>query len=410
MPKGRILWIGDAGSHGGFATVTHNIAERLVIEHGWDITVLAANYQGDHWDTPLKLYPASQKEPADVIGMSRFVEMVARVQPDAIMFVQDPKVVLNALTGNPWDREHLLWQGMMASGGLVYRPPILAYLAIDGDNSPRQWDQLLQRPGLTRIAMSNHGTTAMPEAEVIWHGVDHDVFYPRDKREAKAALGFDPDRFLVLRVDKNTWRKDYPSSWKALRPLLREHDDIDVHFHCRPTAKDGYDLNAVRFNDEDIRDRLTYTEALSVLPGGGFVGVGQEQMALLYNAADVFLSTSWGEGFGLTILEAMACGTPVIAQRCSAITEVVGDGGVLIEPAGRMYVPMGQEQSIPDVGRFTYWLERLYESRTKREALGAAAHQQSLRFQWPEAAKHFDAAITRAIEANQKLLAEAVPA
>lgn len=392
----RLLWIGDAGAHGGFATVTHGIAERLVTEYGHDISVLAANFRGDHWPTPLKLYVPNQNEPADIVGMSRFLEMLAKVQPEAIVFVQDPKVVSNALLNNPWDKEQVMWRGIVASGGLQYRPPILAYLAIDGYNSPREWDVLAER--VTRIAMSHHGQETMPEAPVIWHGVDHGIFYPKDKREAKRMLGFHPDRFLVLRVDKNSWRKDYPASWKALRPVLRAHDDIDVHFHCRPVAKDGYDLNAVRFNDEDIRDRVTYTEALSVLPGGGFIGVSQQQMSLLYSAADVFLSTSWGEGFGLTILEAMACGTPVIAQRCSAVTEVVGDGGVLIDPVDRMHVPMGQEQCIPDVPKFTYWIERLYESRSKREELGRLAHQQSLRFSWDEAARRFNDQIAKALE------------
>ena len=154
---------------------------------------------------------------------------------------------------------------MQAEDGTRYKPPIIGYLAIDGYENPRQWDVLAER--VTRVAMSHFGQQAMPEAPVIWHGVDTSVFHPGDKAEASGQLGFDPDRFLVLRVDKNTWRKDYPSSWKALRPVLRAHPDIDVHFHCRPVAPDGYDINAVRWNDEDVRDRVTLTADL-----GGFTG------------------------------------------------------------------------------------------------------------------------------------------
>ena len=390
--KGRLLVIGDAGSHSGFGSVVHAIGERLVADYQWDVSVIAANYRGDYYDTNLKLYPAARDVPTDIIGMSRFVKVTADVMPDAILFVNDPAVVAGALLRNPWDTEQVLWRGMKGSGDFIYKPPILSYMPIDGYDSPREWDILTDR--VRRIAMTHFGQQAMPEAPVIWHGVDTLVFHPRDKREAKRALGFDPDRFLVLRVDKNSIRKDYPATYKALRPVLRRHDDVDVHFHCQPNTSgtDGYNLNAIRFNDEDIRDRVTFTPNL-----GGFLGMTQEQLATLYAAADLFVSTSWGEGFGLTILEAMASGTPVLAQDCSAITEVVGDAGILVKPKGRITMPMGQEMCLPDIEKFTYWIEHLYGSRKLREQLGEAAVKRASQFSWDEATRLMDDQLTQAI-------------
>ena len=234
----RLLVIADAGCHSGFSTVTHNIFERLVAM-GHDVSVIAANYKGDYWDTTLKLYVPTLDDPLDTMGMRRHVMLTGQLMPDAIVYVNDPKVVLNCLLANPWDDQRVLWRGLRAEDGSVYKPPIIAYLAVDGYESPRQWDVLADR--VTRVAMSHHGQTAMPEAEVVWHGVDASVFHPRDRAECKRALGLDPDRFLVLRVDKNTWRKDYPSLWKALRPVMRRHADIDAHWHCRPVAPDGFD-------------------------------------------------------------------------------------------------------------------------------------------------------------------------
>lgn len=389
----RILLIADEGCHSGFAQVAEQIFGRLVTEYGHEVHCIAVNWHGDPWETPLKLYVPNFDERHDTMGMSRYVKLVADIMPDAIFFIQDPKVVLNCLAANPWDPQTVLLRGVK-SGDYTYKPPILAYLAIDGYENPRQWDALKEL-GVKRIAMTHFGQAAMPEAPVIWHGVDTNVFHPGDKREAKKALGLDPDRFLVLRVDKNSWRKDYPSSWKALRPVLRRYSDIDVHFHCRPTAPDGYDINAVIWNDEDIRDRVGFTSQL-----GGYKGVTQDQLATLYRAADLFLSTSWGEGFGLTILEAMASGTPVLAQDCSAITEVVGPGGILVKPAGRMTVPMGQEQCLPDIDKFTYWIEHLYNSRQLREKLGEAAVAQAARFSWSEAARRTDKELQAAIAAT----------
>ena len=60
--------------------------------------------------------------------------------------------------------------------------------------------------------------------------------------------------------------------------------------------------------------------------------VPAEEQPLWYSAADVFAYPSLYEGFGLQLLEAMACGTPVIASNSSSLPEVVGDAGVLVEP------------------------------------------------------------------------------
>ncbi len=60
--------------------------------------------------------------------------------------------------------------------------------------------------------------------------------------------------------------------------------------------------------------------------------VPQEELPLWYNAADVFVYPSLYEGFGLPPLEAMACGTPVISSNVSAMPEVVGDAGLLVDP------------------------------------------------------------------------------
>lgn len=58
----------------------------------------------------------------------------------------------------------------------------------------------------------------------------------------------------------------------------------------------------------------------------------QETLVKTYNAADILIAPSMYEGFGLTILEAMACGTPVITSNQSSLPEVAGDSAVLIDP------------------------------------------------------------------------------
>jgi glycosyltransferase involved in cell wall biosynthesis len=60
--------------------------------------------------------------------------------------------------------------------------------------------------------------------------------------------------------------------------------------------------------------------------------VGEDLLLSLYRCATALVYPSLYEGFGLPVLEAMACGTPVIASRAASIPEVVGDAGILLDP------------------------------------------------------------------------------
>jgi glycosyltransferase involved in cell wall biosynthesis len=60
--------------------------------------------------------------------------------------------------------------------------------------------------------------------------------------------------------------------------------------------------------------------------------VDEADLSLFYSAADVFVLPSQVEGFGMPVLEATACGTPVVCSQAGALPEVVGDAGLLVEP------------------------------------------------------------------------------
>ena len=400
MNNKTVLWVGDGGAHTGFSVVTHAVTDRLV-DRGWDVHVLAANYRGDHWPAKASLYPANLggSVPGDLVGFSRIIEMLGRVVPDVVVIMHDPAVVLSLLTDNRFDPTHILWTGGQWSGGVlgdgsaVYRPPIVAWMPIDGYDSPKSWDIIAAR--CRRATWTQFGKDAMPDAVVAPLAVDHSVFKPMNKTQAKRAMGYDPDRFLILRVDKNSTRKDYPATWRALRPLLRKYKDIDVHFHCLPRATDGYDLRAYLFNDEDIRDRVNFSPEL-----GGFTGWPDETLAILFNAADLFVSNSWAEGWGLGLLQAAACGTPAVATDCSSIPEVVGDGAILVPPLTRIAAPMGQEQCLSDVPGFTAAIEDLYLHRKKRLDLGKRALAHAATFSWDQTTDIMEQLLAETIAAS----------
>lgn len=393
----KVLWLGDAGCDTGFARVTHSIGERLIQKYGHDVHVLATNYDGDHVDTPLKLYRPNKMLPNDVYGQARFVEMLYAVEPDVVVILNDPHVVIKFLFMNNWDEDRIL---------LRHRP-IIAYMPVDSEGYPEPWNMLSE--AVQPVVMASHGLKAFPSGRLVYHGVSSDFFRPvsegplytstgikiETKSDAKKAFGYDPDSFLVLRVDRNSLRKDFADTWRALVPVMKKYSDIHVHLHCQ--AKDeGADLRYLLTRDPDTEERFHF-------PGNvnSFRGLANEDLAVLYNAADLFVSTSMGEGFGLTIAEAMSTGLPVIATDFSATSEVVGDAGVLIPP-GRIFTAYaGVDMRMPQVELFTEQIERLYLSRGARRDIGERARKrvQSM-FSWDKAADSFDELIKEAVQAS----------
>ena len=99
----------------------------------------------------------------------------------------------------------------------------------------------------------------------------------------------------------------------------------------------------------------------------------EEDKALLYNAAALFVFPSRYEGFGLPPLEAMACGTPVIAARAASLPEVVGDGGLLIVP--------------DDVAGLAQAMLAVLNDPARQAELRARGLAQAARFSWAQTAQ-----------------------
>jgi phosphoheptose isomerase len=188
-------------------------------------------------------------------------------------------------------------------------------------------------------------------------GVDTSEFHPIAKAIARQALGFAPDEQIVLQLGRIVPRKGLDNAIEGFA-LLRQLHGVDSRLVI--VGGDEHDQDP-RVREEVARLRVLAREK-DVAEHVSFVGHRfGEDLRLYYSAADVFVTTPWYEPFGITPLESMACGTPVVGSNVGGIKFTVRDGetGYLVEPH--------------NPGALAERLAHLYQNPRLRSLIGAKA-------------------------------------
>ena len=202
---------------------------------------------------------------------------------------------------------------------------------------------------------------------VIPCGFDSSELWPVDKRLARRELGLPLDQYVVLQLGRLVPRKGVDNVIRAIARLRRDHNvpalliivGGESDRPC-PLATPEIDRLQAIAAEEGVSDWVR------------FVGRrGRHVLRYYYSAADVFVTTPWYEPFGITPVEAMACGTPVIGARVGGIKSTVrhGRSGLLVPPND----PPALAES----------LELLYREPPLAQAFGAAGRARANRhFTW----------------------------
>jgi glycosyltransferase involved in cell wall biosynthesis len=187
---------------------------------------------------------------------------------------------------------------------------------------------------------------------VIYDGVDTETFRPEEARKQPGG---------ILYVGNSDDRNKGARFLLEALGMLRQRRD----FHLTVVDREIASLVPALSQELDIAERVTVTGR-----------VPREELVRLYNEAQVFVSPSLYEGFGLPAAEAMACGTPVLATTAGAYPEVIEDGvsGLLVPPGDARALAGG--------------LERLLDDGELRRRLGLEGRQRiTEHFSWRETAR-----------------------
>ncbi|MBS7564692.1 glycosyltransferase family 1 protein [Mucilaginibacter sp. Bleaf8] len=192
----------------------------------------------------------------------------------------------------------------------------------------KQADYIIAECPQDRDDLINYYKAPSYKIVIIPCGFSSKEFYPIEKAEARKLLNIETDKHIILQLGRMVPRKGVDN---VIRSLSKLKDKQSV-------------LLLVVGGDCDEPDPVLCPEIgrlqkiaaeLGVEASVQFTGrKSREELKFYYAAADIFISTPWYEPFGITPLEAMACGTPVIGSNVGGIKYTVVDGetGGLVEP------------------------------------------------------------------------------
>ena len=199
-------------------------------------------------------------------------------------------------------------------------------------------------------------------AHAVPMGVDVALFGPWPRAEARAALGIDQDERVVLAVGRVEPFKGTDVLVRA-SALLSDSERIRLLVVGGREGEPGVEWLRAEARASGVSGLLDWRAA-----------VPQHELPAYYAAADVCAAPSLHETFGLTALEAMACGTPVVASDAGGLRELVhhGETGLLCEPG--------------DAGALAEALDALLSDPSLARRMGVAGVARAQRFTWDASA------------------------
>lgn len=393
MEKKQVLWLSDFNCATGFATVAHNIMEQLLKTGEYEFDVIGINHIGEPYDFkkwPFSIYPArdllkarTDKRYADPFGRQRFLDLLSKGKYDIVFTLQDTYII-----------EILASKIMQAKNILNFS--WIFYYPVDGkvkdswiNNSVNLADIPVAYTEFGKKETMRVNPSVRPR--VIYHGVNTKNFYPIDDISGfrKAYFQDHADKFIVTNVNRNQPRKDIPRTIAAFAKFHQKRPDSVLYLHMKQNDFGG--------NIVEMAANCGLDPAKDVLFPSDFNecdGYPIEILNMIYNASDVIVSTTLGEGWGLTITEAMATKTPVIIPDNTSLSEIGADGRARLVKSGKEFFCLGASDSnqyrpLTDVEDMVEALMDCHANREKYKEMAEKAYDWVINLSWDNIGKQW---------------------
>ena len=391
MNKPKILIWSDFIAPTGFANVAKNLFDEL--HKYYQVSIVGINYHGDRkYDTDKYFVYSVSRD--DMLGIKRLPAIIKRENPDILFLFQDIFYISDHIKN--------------FKKALKPEAKTIIYFPVDGAPFSFAWKDTFQEADAIitysdwAIETIKDRTDVTQKIHKLYHGVDTNIFKPLKEEEVKQirkSLKW-TNKFVAININRFQPRKAIPLSARAFSlfakgyktckcgnrmPLDRkkcdlnmcpkediietvEHNRKDVFYYLhmmpqeasmgpgRANLLQNHLINA-GFSDEDANSILGMNAANIYNDE-----VSEEQLNQIYNAANLNVSSTLGEGCGLSLLESAATGTPSIAPRNSAIPEVLNGTGELIQNTALMNQALdnGHLRPTVDVWEMSQAWERAY--------------------------------------------------
>lgn len=304
------VFLGDSPTlETGFAKVVRNILARLDLpnKHLWGI-----GYNGLQHDYDYNIYPANinshwSKSAAD---KQRFKEFLLNFEGDIVLWtVHDPYRLAN-------------FNNIIEEVRLNKNLKIISYLPIDFSGLDQESISFINKIDVP-VCYTNFGKSVLEKNGinkkifVIPHGNDPAFC----KKNVNRSFYFPncEDSILIGVVNSNSERKNLTKSLEILKILLKVDDRFKMYFHC---PNEGF-FNLKRVALQlGVLDNIIFGDVFFENQKIGKSSCDDETLVEINNCFDLFLSTSIGEGWGLTATEAASCEVPLILPNHTSFNEI----------------------------------------------------------------------------------------
>lgn len=363
----------------GFTRVKAAIFSHL--SEQYDIHLIGIGYRGPATSVGgVTVHPCNLKG-GDMLGLYQAKDFIEQHRPELVFLLNDIWVLSRYVDAlSPYRESTRIVCYCPLDGKLVDESLAAPFSALAPGGRFVVYTEFARR----EILRATEGM-AFPPVEVVPHGVDVEAFYPlagsmerqleQDGRLPAKRLLF-PDKadlddsFVVLNANRAQPRKRIDLTLKGFAMFAKD----------KPSGVRLVLHHAVTFGEERAEvsrqaEALGIADRLTVGPAEG-AGTSDEDLNLLYNACDVGINTSMGEGWGLVSFEHAATGAAQVVPRHSACAELWDGAAEVVEPVAA-YVPdfgMLEMQEVAPEG-VAAALERLYANEAHRRDMSLRAYR-----------------------------------